>query len=81
MWKLNSPVTVIKWAPLSLGLCACTTATWAVTCCPLFVSVDVPESDDTWTVIGDSLLESEFSIGITSITETPELPVWRIIFF
>lgn len=60
---------------------ACTTATWAVTCCPFWCWPFGDVVIDSATRICESL-ESPDSIGTTSITLTlPDGAVCRIIFF
>lgn len=71
--------------PVSLSVCVCTTATWAVSCWDVeLFGDDAPEllviAD---TVIGASSIESDWSIGTTPITDTPSgvVLVCRINFF
>lgn len=89
MNKKCLPLTVMKCgldSEISVASWVCTKATWAVICCEL----ELFGGDSTElagkivdTVIGASSGESAWSIGTTSIIETPSevVPVWRIYFF
>lgn len=81
MFYLQSlPETVMKCWPFG-DPCACTTATWAVTCWPFWFWPFGDVVRDSATRIWESL-ESDDSKGTTSITLTlPEGAVCRIIFF
>lgn len=82
--KGNLPDTVIKCCPPLGDSCAWTTATCAVTCWPFWFCVPFGEAmgSATATVICELSLESDDSIGTTSMTPTPPPPAaCKIIFF
>lgn len=79
-YSRSLPETVMKCWPLG-DPCACTTATWAVTCWPFWLWPLGDVLSDSATRICESL-ESDDSNGTTSITLTlPDGAVCRIIFF
>lgn len=85
----NLPLTVIKWGlvlVISAPSWVCTKATWAVICCEFeLLGDDAPEFVGKMvdTVIGASSLGSVWSMGTTSMIETPSdvVPVWSMYFF
>lgn len=85
----HSPLTVMKCgfpSDISLDSCVCTNATCAVICCELeLFGEDATELAGKMvdTVIGASSGESVWSIGTTSMIETPSdvVPVWSMNFF
>lgn len=87
--RVRLPFTVIKCgfpSDNSFDSWVCTNATWAVICCELeLLGDDATElaGNIAETVIGASSGESDWSIGTTSIIETPSdvVPVWSINFF
>lgn len=90
LFKVGShlPFTVIKclFSEISVASWVCTKATWAVICCEFELLGEeatelVGKMVDT--VIGASSGESAWSIGTTSMIETPSdvVPVCKIYFF
>lgn len=85
----NLPLTVINCgfdSEISVASWVCTKATWAVICCELeLFGDDATElvGKIVETVIGASSGESVWSIGTTSMIETPSevVPVCKIYFF
>lgn len=86
---LNLPFTVIKCgfvSDISPDSWVCTKATWAVICCELELLGDEATEFDgniVDTVIGASSGESDWSIGTTSIIDTPSdvVPACKMYFF
>lgn len=86
---INLPLTVINCgfdSEISVASWVCTKATWAVICCELELFGDDASElvgKIVETVIGASSGESVWSIGTTSMIETPSevVPVCKIYFF